>query len=286
MCLVALALGASARFPLVVAANRDEFLARPSAPLGWWAPAPYAPRILGGRDLQGGGTWLGLTDAGRLALLTNVRDPSRRAAGAPSRGEIVTRWLRGDVDADAFRCEIDARAYEGFNVIAADFVRGEVFHANDRGAMTLLASGLHGLSNAGLDTPWPKVLALKARLAAALDEAQTLDALRDALFAALADRSTAEPAALPSTGVAVAWERLLSAAFIDAPERGYGTRCSTLVITERSSFGSISHVFERSFDRKASAPTATDRHVVLNDWPPAVRQSERAMSTCSMPASS
>ena len=286
MCLVALALEQSARFPFVIAANRDEFLARPAAPLGWWSPGAGRPDILGGRDLQGGGTWLGLNAAGRFALLTNVRDPARNATTAPSRGEIVPHWLRGDLDAVAFRAQIAAGGYNGFNVVAADLSHGEVFHASDRtSARTSLSSGIHGLSNAGLDTPWPKVVALKSRLATALRQDGSLDALRDALFDALADPAPAPDGALPSTGVALDWERSLSAAFIALPERGYGTRCSTLLITERGSRGSVTHVFERSFDAAARAGTA-DRHVVLSDWPPRADQSESTMSTCAIPASS
>ena len=285
MCLVALALSRSARFPFAVAANRDEFFARPSAPLGWWSPGAGAPDILGGRDLQGGGTWLGLNAAGRFALLTNVRDAARDAATAPSRGEIVPLWLRGDLDAAAFQAQFAARGYNGFNVVAADLSQGEVFHASDRtSARTTLSSGIHGLSNAGLDTPWPKVLALKSRLETALSDAGSLDALRDALFAALADPAPAPDSELPSTGVPADWERSLSAAFIALPERGYGTRCSTLVITEQGPRHSTTHVFERSFD--AGSRTFADRHVALNDWPAqAAPQSRRAMSTCSMPAS-
>lgn len=286
MCLVALALSRSARFPFAVAANRDEFFARPSAPLGWWSPGAGAPDILGGRDLQGGGTWLGLNAAGRFALLTNVRDAARDAATAPSRGEIVPLWLRGDLDAAAFQAQFAARGYNGFNVVAADLSQGEVFHASDRtSARTTLSSGIHGLSNAGLDTPWPKVLALKSRLETAVSDAGSLDALRDALFAALADPAPAPDSELPSTGVPADWERSLSAAFIALPERGYGTRCSTLVITEQGPRHSTTHVFERSFD--AGSRTFADRHVALNDWPAqAAPQSRRAMSTCSMPASS
>jgi uncharacterized protein with NRDE domain len=287
MCLVALAVERSARFPFVVAANRDEFFARPAAPLGWWSPGAGAPDILGGRDLQGGGTWLGLSAAGRFALLTNVRDPARHAAAAPSRGEIVPRWLRGDMDAAALQAQVASRGYNGFNVIAADLSRGEVFHASDRtGARTMLSSGVHGLSNAGLDTPWPKVLALKSRLAAALVDANSLDALSDALFDALADPTRAPDDEVPSTGVPADWERALSAAFVALPERGYGTRCSTLVITEWGPRGSMTHVFERSFDTGSRA-RAADRHVVLSDWPPQTAlQSDRDMSTCAIPASS
>lgn len=278
MCLVALALQRSSRFPLIIAANRDEFYARPAAALDWWRPAPTALPLLGGRDLQAGGTWLGLTRAGRLALLTNVRHPARRHDAAPSRGAIVALWLRGDTGREAFIERIADAGYDGFNLIAADFARDEVFFVSNRGEAELLGPGLYGLSNAALDTPWPKVLALKARVEQALREAKAVEALRDRLFDALADRSLAPDDRLPDTGVPREWERLLSAAFIDAPEHGYGTRCSSLVIAERTSRGATTHVFERGFD---GAPAA-DRHFALEDWP----QSMRAMSTCARPTSS
>src|SRR5437867_3846904 len=116
MCLVALALDESHRFPLVVAANRDEFFSRPAARLGWWSAAAGAPDILGGRDLGGGGTWLGLTAAGRLALLTNVRLADRLEPHAPSRGEIVPLWLRGDLATDRFWTRVALSGYNGFNL--------------------------------------------------------------------------------------------------------------------------------------------------------------------------
>ena len=285
MCLVALALGASARFPFVVAANRDEYFDRPAAPLGWWSPGADAPAVLGGRDLRGGGTWLGLTAAGRLALLTNVREPPRHADAAPSRGELVTRWLRGDATPDAYAASLAGGGHHGYNLVAADLRQGSVFHLSNRGAPhSALGNGVHGLSNAGLDTPWPKVNALKARLAAALQAHDELAGLEAALFGALADRAEASADALPATGVPLDWELALSSPFVHAPARGYGTRCSTLVVAERGTQGLRTHVVERSFD--AGAP-AGERRVVLDDWPPqGEAQSARVMSTCAMPASS
>ena len=267
MCLVALALDRSARYPLVIAANRDEFYERPAAALDWWAP-PGAPAILGGRDLRGGGAWLALNRAGRLALLTNVREPERRSADVPSRGAIVPQWLHGDLDADELRAQTTRRGYNGFNLIAADFARGEVFHLSNRAASAgRLAAGVYGLSNAGLDTPWPKVTALKTRLGASLDDEAPPESLRDALFEALADRRPAADADLPGTGVPLDWERLLSAAFIEAPAAGYGTRCSTVVVTERRAQGLSTRIWERSFERGRAAG---ERQVELDRWPPAL----------------
>src|SRR5512139_211888 len=170
MCLVAIALDQSRRFPLVIAANRDEFFKRPAARLSWWSPGAGLPDILGGRDLEAGGTWLGLTAKGRLGLITNVRDPSQKDPSAPSRGSIVTRWLAGDLTPDRFWMHTALSGYNGFNMVAADFQRGECFYASNLDANPMrLERGLYGLSNASLDTPWPKVTTLKDRVRDAID---------------------------------------------------------------------------------------------------------------------
>jgi len=267
MCLVALAIERHPRFPLVIASNRDEFFQRPTAPLDWWAPAPGAPDVLSGRDLQSGGTWLGLTAFGRIALLTNVRGGRVHEADAPSRGHIVTDWLAARERTADFWTRVALSGHNGFNLIAADFRRGECFAgSNIDGRTQRLGPGLYGLSNAGLDTPWPKVVALKNELRTALESASTVDALAERLFAALGDRSIATDDALPRTGIPLVWERQLSAAFIRTPEARYGTRCSTLVITERSAHLPITHVFERSFDSSGAA--ASLQSFSMTNWPP------------------
>ncbi|MBX3232156.1 MAG: NRDE family protein [Labilithrix sp.] len=262
MCLVGLALGVSERFPLVIAANRDEFYARPTAPLDWWTPEVgegNAP-ILGGRDLQGGGTWLGVSAAGRIALVTNVRDPSEVVApAAPSRGEIVERWLRADTTFDALERHVTGAGFAGVNVLAFDRGGAEVVHLSNHGvARTTVGPGLHGLSNASIDTPWPKVTALTERIAPALRGAGAADELAIALFAALADDVAAPDPSLPSTGVGVEMERSLSPAFIRMPEMGYGTRTSTVVVREGASLT----VYERTH-----GAVVVDRRVVLARWP-------------------
>ena len=282
MCLVALAIDRQPRFPIVVAANRDEFRDRPAQPLAWWSPGDGGAEILGGRDLRAGGTWFGLTKAGRLALLTNIRDPARHDAGAPSRGGIVPLWLRGDLPMDTFWKRLALSGHNGFNLVAADFARGECFWAANQGALPQrLERGLWGLSNAQLDTPWPKVQVLKQRVDAALASAGDVDTCVALLFDALADRSAAADTALPATGVPREWERALSAVFIDMPDARYGTRCSTVLVTERlAGKRLVTHVFERSFDDAGAASTL--RHIELPDWPPlapAARQSERTIST-------
>lgn len=267
MCLVALAIDQSRRFPLVVAANRDEFYDRATQQLAWWSPGPGRPDILGGRDLQAGGTWLGLTAAGRMALVTNVRQGHAPDPDAPSRGEIVSLWLRGDLAHDRFWAQVALSGYNPFNLIAADFQRGECFCGrNDGTSPVRLQRGLFGLSNASLDMPWPKVTALKDRLGEAIMAAGSADGLAGLLFEALADPTPAPDLALPSTGVPRDWERVLSSAFIGSNEQRYGTRSSTLVITERVGKRLVTHVLERSFG--AGTSLALLRRTVLRDWPP------------------
>ncbi|MFT7724233.1 MAG: NRDE family protein [Roseateles sp.] len=246
MCLAAFALAAHPRFPLVIAANRDEFFARPAAPMAWW---PDRPGVLAGRDLEAGGTWFGLARGGRLALLTNVREPGRQAANAPSRGALVLDWLAGGDDAPAFARRLRP-GYNGFNLVGADLARNAWYCISNRAAAPVpLAGRLHTLSNAALDTPWPKALALRAALAEALAGATNAADLADRLFAALADPTPAADAALPDTGVGLDLERLLSPRFIRLPDPArpaqarYGTRCSTVLIREA---GGLTRVMERS----------------------------------------
>lgn len=246
MCLAAFALNAHPRFPLVIAANRDEFFARAAAPMCWW---PDRPDILAGRDLSAGGTWFGLTRAGRLALLTNVREPGRQNPDAPSRGALVVDWLHAADSAPAFAQRL-AGGYNGFNLVTAD-VGGNAWHwiGNRHAWAVPLADGIHGLSNAAMDTPWPKTVGLKAELALALATATSAAQLADQLLGALADATTAPDAALPDTGVGLDRERLLSARFVrmtDPSSPGiarYGTRCSTVLVREA---GGATSVIERT----------------------------------------
>lgn len=267
MCLLALALDANRRFPLVVAANRDEFFVRPAARLAWWTPDGGGPAILAGRDLLAGGTWLGLTAAGRLAMLTNVRNPARNDPSAPSRGSIVPQWLSAQERPDRFWARVAMSGHNGFNLIAADFRLGTCMAAsNVHGNPRQLERGIYGLSNAHLDAPWPKVQALKSRMKEALTTASDVEQLADQLFAALADRSEAAEEELPQTGVSLELERQLSPAFIRTPDGQYGTRCSTLIISEKTKRQTITHVLERTFS--ASGGLALLRRSTLTHWPP------------------
>ena len=231
MCLIAFAIGASARWPLVIAANRDEFLDRPTLPLARWK-SDAGTEIISGRDIRAGGTWMGLTAGGRIAMLTNVRGPAS-LTGDRSRGELVTRWLESEVDAAGFMAQIDAQAYGGFNLVLGDFNNGAWHWLSNKPGPGLesraLQPGIYGLSNGGLDTPWPKTLGLKKALYSALS-ASGEDALESELMAALSDRRRAGREDLPSTGVPLALEEALSSAFVDFPEHAYGTRCSTVLV--------------------------------------------------------
>lgn len=238
MCLIAFAIGASARWPLVIAANRDEFLDRPTLPLARWT-SDAGTEFFSGRDIRAGGTWMGLTAVGRIAMLTNVRGPAS-LTGDKSRGELVTGWLDSDADAASFMAQIDAQAYGGFNLVLGDFHSGAWHWLSNKPGPGLesrvLSPGIYGLSNGALDTPWPKTLGLKKALHSALaasDEA----ALEAELMAALRDRRRAGREDLPSTGVPLALEEALSSAFVDFPEHGYGTRCSTVLVASAAGEG-------------------------------------------------
>jgi uncharacterized protein with NRDE domain len=226
MCLVLVAWQGSANYPCVIAANRDELHARPTAPAQWW---DGQPQILAGRDLLAGGTWLGITRTGRFAALTNFRDPEQRRADAPSRGRLVTSILESAAGVAEVLDHLRgvAASYNGFSVIFSDGKRLAVFESAIGGGREL-GPGIYGLSNHLLDTPWPKVQNAKSRLSAALTD------LRDssAALALLRDDEPAPDERLPRTGVSVQWERLLSSAFVRAPD--YGTRCSTLVRIDQS----------------------------------------------------
>jgi uncharacterized protein with NRDE domain len=276
MCLAALALNAHERFPLVIASNRDEFFARPAAPMAWWSPASGGPELLSGRDLEAGGSWFGLSRHGRLALLTNVREPGRHQPTAASRGGIVIDWLQGALAADAFAQTLQAQQHNGFNLIVAD-LRAQPspqWHwINNRVPTTqTLASGVFGVSNAALDTPWPKTRGLKQALSEALAQPTSADELAQALFQALADRGKAPDAELPHTGVGLERERHLSPRFIRiddpaAPGQAlYGTRCSTLLICENTAAGRVARVYERSVDARGEI-SGNVQHL-LPDWPP------------------
>jgi uncharacterized protein with NRDE domain len=229
MCLIVFAWRVIPGLPLVACANRDEFYDRPATPAGPW---PDAPNLVAGRDLQGGGSWMGVTKTGphgpKFAALTNIRAPNERRTDAPTRGALVADFLKGDLDVPAYleRIAPDADAYNGFNLILGD-CSGMYWYSNRAGADPrngrALEAGIYGVSNGLLDAPWPKVVRTKATFASLLLQG----APEEAYFEMLTDTTRAPDMRLPDTGVPLDLERQLSAVCIEIP--GYGTRTSTVV---------------------------------------------------------
>jgi uncharacterized protein with NRDE domain len=271
MCLAAIAIGLHDRYRWVLASNRDEYFDRPATPLAWWRPNGESHDILSGRDLSAGGTWLGLTSTGRMALATNVREPGRFLAASHSRGGLVVQSLLGRGTAGLAQLLQEPR--NGFNLFTAD-VSLEVSGAADEPVAAwatnrppryqVLGPGLYGLSNSALDTPWPKVTMLKERLRLTISSAKDSTDIIESAFAALSDRQVAADANLPSTGVPLERERQLSPAFVDigatdSAPRAFGTRCSTVVVVERSGGGRVVVVVERCFEAGGAPSTETIR---------------------------
>lgn len=253
MCLAYLAIAAHPDWPLFIAANRDEFHARSCLAASPWA---NHPDVIAGIDLQGQGTWLGITKQGRFALLTNYRDPSSVVAGAPSRGELTTRYLVGDEQPEAYALNVHRQSarYNGFNLIVGKLATAS--YVGNRSSQTTpqkLAPGRYSISNHLLDTPWPKA----ERLRQALDQHPIEDLNRSLapVFDLLKDNTQADDMLLPKTGLTMDRERLLSSPFIISPD--YGTRCSTVIAVHASGRALLSEI---SYDPSGEP---TERH----DWP-------------------
>lgn len=240
VCLIALALAPRPELALVVIANRDEHYARPTAPMHAWDATPSS--IVAGVDLERGGTWMGVRSVAgvaRFAAVTNVRDPADlrpKDPGEPSRGDVVRDYLASDRPALAYASSVAAdRAMRGFNLLALD-EDGLVWASNRGGALPRrIVRGVHGLSNAALDTPWPKVERAKTLLAAELARRAEPDV--EALFGILADDARPSDETLPDTGVGLALERHLSPIRIAMPT--YGTRSATVLIARADGSGTI-----------------------------------------------
>ncbi len=250
MCLIAFAWRSHPRWRLLLAGNRDEFHARPSAPLARWDDAP----ILGGRDLEAGGTWLGVSDAGRCCVVTNVRDPRDPQHGS-SRGLLAVDYLSGTEDAatHAEQLRLSAAGYRPFNLLTFD--TDSAFYLGNRPAPRVqrVSDGVQGLSNADFNTPWPKTRRLMQRLQAWIDDGGDLDFTP--LFEALADEQVAVDGQLPDTGIGLERERWLSSAFIRGQD--YGTRASTVVAIGHDGAGVI---VERSFGPAGKFNDEITRH--------------------------
>jgi uncharacterized protein with NRDE domain len=258
MCLMVIAWRSHPHYPLILAANRDEFYTRRTRPAAWWG---QAVSVLAGRDEEAGGTWLGITRRGRFAAITNVRAPSERNPHAPSRGTLVLSALQA-AETPAVWLEANATrmgAYNGFNLLVGDVgpssegapePRLHYFSNRNDEPPRALVPGVYGLSNGFLDTPWPKVSRAVAGFACSIASKVSVDSLAKLL----ANRELARDTALPSTGVPYEWERALSAIQIRA--HGYGTRSST-VLTVRND--GLATFFERTFE-PADPERFSDRH--------------------------
>lgn len=224
MCLILFSHLNHPRYRLVLAGNRDEFYERPTRSAAFWEEDG---NILAGKDLQGGGTWLGITRTGRIAAITNYREPEAFKAGAPSRGKLISGFLQGTSGPCSYLRDVAERSlpYNGFNILAGD--TGKLcYYSNRGGGVRELAPGLYGLSNHLLDTPWPKVALGKTLLGAALNG----DIVPEDIFRILRDGTKPRDSELPGTGVSLEWERILSSIFITSPV--YGTRSSTLITVD------------------------------------------------------
>lgn len=254
MCLLFLSYRTTPGYRLVVAANRDEFLARPTAPLAF---LDAGQTLLAGRDLQGGGTWLGITAGEKFAAITNYRDPAANQPEAPTRGRILLDYLAGDRGARDFLQFLAANGtgYNGFNLILGD---GEelFYYTNIRGTVDKLQPGFYGLSNHLLDSPWPKVMRGKALLRPHMVETSPIDPLQ--LLTLLADEHRPDDHLLPDTGVGIGWERLLAPMFIDSPT--YGTRSSAVITVADT--GAISFT-EKTLDRSEGRITPQFVHLTM-----------------------
>lgn len=250
MCLIVLAVDVHPDFPLVVVANRDEFYARPSAPLHAWGE-PMG--VWAGKDMSHGGTWAAWSRDGRFAALTNIRRPDALQPGSRSRGELPLRYLQQGVSNEDFFQELaeSRNSYAPFNLICGQW--DALYHlSSDAMEPQPLQSGLHGLSNATLNTPWPKVTASRDSLQAYLGEVERPEP--DALFDCLKAREVFPDSELPDTGVGLEWERTLSPQFIVS--EAYGTRSTMVVMMDRT--GSVT-LSERNYVPRGGPETYSQR---------------------------
>jgi len=230
MCVIFFAYDVHPRYRLVLAANRDEFYARPTAPLHYW---PDHPDVLAGQDLKEMGTWLGITHRGRFGALTNYRDPRSVKNNVPSRGNLVADFLKADIEPAEYLRQLSEQAdrLNGFNLLVGD--RRSLYYASNRGEWSrLLQPGIYGFSNHLLNTPWPKVRSGLAlfREVVSQNGARLIDGLEEILQ----NQELPPDDLLPDTGVGLIWERLLASIFISGAS--YGTRCSSIVTIDRDGY--------------------------------------------------
>lgn len=260
MCLIIFAHRADPAYPFVLAANRDEFFGRATAHAQFWQSDH--PQILGGKDLVAGGTWLGITRAGRFAAVTNIRDPSQPERKARSRGDLTLNFLNGTESAqhycDGLREHFDE--FAGFNLLVSD---GETlcYVNNFEDLIEELRPGIYGLSNGLLNSPWPKVERGRDYLQQLIQADSPIPA--DSLIAMMGDRQQAQDSNLPDTGIPLQLERELSATFISNESREYGTRCSTALLMQASGLVQFS---EQNYDEEGQ-PTSAHYYELSLDQP-------------------
>lgn len=246
MCLIAFALDSHPRYRLVLMANRDEYRDRPTEPAAFWEDAP---QVLAGRDRQAGGTWLGITKGGKIAAITNYRDPRQQVADAPSRGTLVAKYLRDETMTAAdlhYYLQKNGERYDGFNLIYGTIAELHYF-TNRGGSSGPVPAGIHGLSNHLLDTRWPKLVEARARLELLL---QHEELSLDDLLRAMVDPSPFADELLPDTGIGPDFERFLSPLFITGDR--YATRSTTVITVSRAG---VVNFCEQNHDEPA-APLA------------------------------
>jgi len=237
ICLLVFAFHSHPNYPLIVAANRDEFYSRPTNSAAYWTDHP---QVFAGRDLEKGGTWLGVTTDCRFAALTNFRDPSSRKTNPKSRGNLVSRFLMSKVEAAEFLAEVkhEADDYDDFNIVVGN--SHDLYYFSSRNShVKRLSPGIYGVSNYFLDTPWPKLMQAKTQFQQIIN---TAEPPLSNLFELLSDKSPAPDDQLPDTGIGLEWERRLSSVFVASPT--YGTRASTILLFYRK--GGIDF-YERNF---------------------------------------
>jgi uncharacterized protein with NRDE domain len=244
MCLIFLSYRQHPEYPLIVLANRDEFYSRATSPANYWSGGS----ILAGKDLVGGGTWLGMNQMGNFAMLTNYRDLKNLKPDAPTRGKLVADYLTGDFKPDKYLKALDKSAslYNGYNLLLGT-VKDPWYYSNYQRKIYQLGTGLYGLSNELLDSPWPKVVKGKMEISELL-KAGKLDP--EGLFDVMRDSATAKDDQLPNTGLSLTKERALSSMYIATPD--YGTRCTTLIMKNKK--GEV-YFEERTYIPKISKAT-------------------------------
>jgi uncharacterized protein with NRDE domain len=226
MCLLLMAVEKHPFYRIIIAANRDEFFNRPTQPAGFW---PERPEILAGKDLLAGGSWLGVTRGGKIAALTNYRDPASIKEGAPSRGKLVSGFLEGNDGPKKYLAGLTEKAdlYNGFNLVVGD-IENLYWYSNRGNGPKRIMPGIYGLSNQLLDTPWPKVVRGKEMFRKITIHQREADP--EIFFEMLKDDLKPDDRELPNTGVELEWERILSPIFIASPT--YGTRCSSVIFID------------------------------------------------------